>query len=199
MGNVSSSWNRPDIELTAFSKLSGDTKVEKTDGSFVSISSLSVGDSVKCYTTDDTIKYLDTYVDTNFVANFSTSSQWITESSSSISDSSTLQTENVTILNILPMSLPDLVTIDSKIKISKWGSLFAKPNGESNYRMVDVNNLIQNNFAVLNSDGESVTINTSNITESDSDLTAYKLIFDGDSKHFEKRFLNVEGYLTMEC
>ena len=199
LGNVSSSWNRPDIELTAFSKLSGDTKVEKTDGSFVSISSLSVGDSVKCYTTDDTIKYLDTYVDTNFVANFSTSSQWITESSSSISDSSTLQTENVTILNILPMSLPDLVTIDSKIKISKWGSLFAKPNGESNYRMVDVNNLIQNNFAVLNSDGESVTINTSNITESDSDLTAYKLIFDGDSKHFEKRFLNVEGYLTMEC
>ena len=59
------------------------------------------------------------------------------------------------------MSLPDLVTIDSKIKISKWGSLFAKPNGESNYRMVDVNSLIQNNFAVLNSDGESVTINLS--------------------------------------
>ena len=65
--------------------------------------------------------------------------------------------------------------------------------------MVDVNSLIQNNFTVLNSDGESVTINTSNITESDSDLTAYKLIFDGDSNHFEKRFLNVEGYLTMEC
>ena len=128
-----------------------------------------------------------------------TSSAWITESTSSISDSSTLQTEDVTVLNILPMSLPDLVTIDSKIKISKWGSLFAKPNGESNYRMVDVNSLIQNNFAVLNSDGESVTINTSNITESDSDLIAYKLIFDGDSKHFEKRFLNVEGYLTMEC
>ena len=69
--------------------------------------------------------------------------RWITETSSSISDSSTLQTEDVTVLNILPMSLPDLVTIDSKIKISKWGSLF-KPNGESNYRMVDVNSLIQN-------------------------------------------------------
>ena len=59
--------------------------------------------------------------------------------------------------------------------------------------MVDVNSLIQNkDFEVLNSDGESVTINTSNITESDSDLTKkYKLIFDG-LKTFRKKVSKCE-------
>ncbi len=62
-----------------------------------------------------------------------------------------------------------------------------------------VSDLIQNNFSILDSGGNSQTISTGSISDSNSIFDSYKIIFDGDTNHYQKRFFNIEGYLVLEC
>jgi len=197
IGNVSSSWTALNVESMVDSVLSGDSKVEMSDGSFKTISTLSRGDVIKQYTTDDSIKYMDSMYSGNFDCVYNTSAT--NAITSSITNSTTLTAVNKTVECLLPAKSSNMITIDGKIKIGKHGSILTKPQSESNYRMNAVSDLIHNNFSILDSDGNSQTISTGSISDSNSIFDSYKIIFDGDTNHYQTRFFNVEGYLVLEC
>ena len=197
-GNVSQSWSLPSVESIIETKLNSDCNIEMSDGTTKKISNLSIGDSVKCYTTSDSIKYMESFYSDNFNHYHLTSS--VSQNTSGISNSTSLSTESKTVHKLVPIVNNDLVTIDSKVKIAKYGSIFAKPNGESNYRMVAVHELIQDSFVLLNNSGnDSSNITTDMVDSNSNTFNSIKIIFDGDTNHYQKRFFNINGYLVLEC
>ena len=124
----------------------------------------------------------------------------VSQNTSGISNSTSLSTESKTVHKLVPIVNNDLVTIDSKVKIAKYGSIFAKPNGESNYRMVAVHELIQDSFVLLNNSGnDSSNITTDMVDSNSNTFNSIKIIFDGDTNHYQKRFFNINGYLVLEA
>jgi len=197
-GNVSQSWSLPNVESIIETKLYSDCDIEMSDGSTKKISNLSIGDSVKCYATSDSVKYMESFYSDYFNVLHLTSS--VGQNTSGISNSTSLSTESKTIHKLVPIVNNDLVTIDSKVKIGKYGSIFAKPNGESNYRMVAVHELIQDSFVLLNNSGNDTSNITTAMVDSNSNtFNSIKIIFDGDTNHYQKRFLNINGYLVLEA
>ena len=74
------------------------------------------------------------------------------------------------------------------------------PNGESNYRMVAVHELIQDSFVLLNNSGnDSSNITTDMVDSNSNTFNSIKIIFDGDTNHYQKRFFNINGYLVLEA